>query len=287
MTDDLVLRKIGLMKKNIEKNNICRFVSPSDEFYDDEITIINFVKETEVSTGDKFVTQAIFRIFIVTEGVGSITTVHSTTPLKRGTLFLTFPAAPFSITDEGGLEYIFISFFGTKAYTLLSKCTTKDKRFIKNGLDWLADIWEKTLTEKNNTTLAAKGLIMLSLSAMDAEEQTDLDSDDNDLAKRIERIINDNYTDKELSLAFIAKKLSYNENYVSGVFKKVFGTSIKSYITDLRINNASRLIASGITSVKEIADFCGYNDALYFSKIFRKKTGMPPSEYIRLNGRKT
>ena len=273
------------MKKNIEKNNFCRFVPPSDEFYDDEITIINFVKETEVGTGDRFITQAVFRIFIVTDGVGSVTTVQATTPLKRGTLFLTFPATPFSITDEGGLEYIFISFFGTKAYTLLSKCATKDKRFFKNGLDWLADIWERTLTEKNNTALAAKGLIMLSLSAMDAEEKSDVDNDDNELAKRIERIINDNYTDKELSLAYIANKLSYNENYISGVFKKVFGTGIKGYITDLRINNASRLIASGITSIKEIADFCGYNDALYFSKIFRKKTGLPPSEYVKQHGK--
>lgn len=64
------------------------------------------------------------------------------------------------------------------------------------------------------------------------------------------------------------------------MFKKKFNVTFTAYLTELRLNNAINLINSGFTSIKEIAQLSGFSDALYFSKIFKKNTGLPPIKFI-------
>lgn len=54
---------------------------------------------------------------------------------------------------------------------------------------------------------------------------------------------------------------------------------ISEYVATLRIQQACTLLDQGFTSVKDIAFLCGYNDPLYFSKVFKAKTGVSPREY--------
>lgn len=50
-------------------------------------------------------------------------------------------------------------------------------------------------------------------------------------------------------------------------------------ITDLRMELAQKLLAQKELPVKEIAGRCGYSDQFYFSRIFKKQTGLSPKEY--------
>lgn len=277
--------KIQNMKKN-DRRNLCRFVPLPETSFNDDLTIINFVKESEQPSYKKIVTQAVFRLYLVTAGKGTFSTMQQTTPLSRGSMFITYPATPFTVSDEGGLEFMFISFFGSKAYNLLSSRGIESTNSAENGFFDLIEIWEKVISSKNDTMLAAEGVLLVSLSCMGLKDQTFDAPDKNELAEHIRKLINENYCNNELSLSFLAEKLSYNEKYISTVFKRTFGTTIHDYVTNLRINNALQLIDSGITSVKEISAFCGYNDALYFSKAFRKVINISPSEYIKNNNRK-
>lgn len=54
--------------------------------------------------------------------------------------------------------------------------------------------------------------------------------------------------------------------------------SPKQYLLKVRMDKAKELLASPLT-IEQVASSVGFNDALYFSKQFRKATGMPPSEY--------
>ncbi len=62
-------------------------------------------------------------------------------------------------------------------------------------------------------------------------------------------------------------------------FKKITGTTPTQYIVSLRINNAMNLLEESEYSIEKIANFVGYDNALYFSRLFRKHVGCSPREY--------
>ena len=65
------------------------------------------------------------------------------------------------------------------------------------------------------------------------------------------------------------------------IFKIIYGNrKANKYINTIRIQYACSLPEQGITSVKDISTMCGYSDSLYFSKVFKRKMGLSPKEYI-------
>ena len=105
-------------------------------------------------------------------------------------------------------------------------------------------------------------------------------------AKTIEHIklavsyINDNFCDK-ISIDEIAAFSGYSRSHLSREFKKVTGFSIVDYINNCRCDKARGLIASGKYSVFEAASLCGFDDASYFAKTYKKLLGHPPSAKIK------
>lgn len=65
-------------------------------------------------------------------------------------------------------------------------------------------------------------------------------------------------------------------------FKKVFNTSPKQYILNLRMNNAQNLLETTSYSIAEIAAIVGYDNPYYFSRLFHKQKGQPPTDYRKL-----
>lgn len=82
-----------------------------------------------------------------------------------------------------------------------------------------------------------------------------------------------------LSINHIARSLGYHRTHLSKMFRVVTGLSPIQYLLRIRMERAAQLLQEGELSVKQVASFVGYNDALYFSKQFRKWSGQSPSEY--------
>jgi AraC-like DNA-binding protein len=92
------------------------------------------------------------------------------------------------------------------------------------------------------------------------------------------------HPDRALSLEEAAAMAGRSPSTVSRIFKKVTGRSFKQYRQNYRLELAASLLAASPTRpVSEIAGLVGYEDALYFSRIFRKFFGVSPSVY-RQNG---
>lgn len=64
-------------------------------------------------------------------------------------------------------------------------------------------------------------------------------------------------------------------------FKEKMGVSPLQYILEIRLDNAKQLLRAADYSINEIATIVGYDNALYFSRLFRKHVGVPPREYRR------
>lgn len=62
-------------------------------------------------------------------------------------------------------------------------------------------------------------------------------------------------------------------------FKMYTGTTPKQFILQKRINNAETLLQNKQYNIKEIAQIIGYDNPLYFSRIFQRTKGISPSEY--------
>ena len=67
--------------------------------------------------------------------------------------------------------------------------------------------------------------------------------------------------------------------YFSKLFKEEAGENFIDYLTGLRIARARELLADPARTVKDISRMVGYADPNYFSRIFKKQTGMTPREY--------
>ena len=100
------------------------------------------------------------------------------------------------------------------------------------------------------------------------------------VAERLLHYLNENYT-RPLSSQEIKDVFEMNFDYMNRAFSKLTDAPIFTYLNTLRIYNAQQLIATTDLPFQEIAYLVGIDDRYYFSKLFRKKTGMSPSEYYK------
>ena len=94
----------------------------------------------------------------------------------------------------------------------------------------------------------------------------------------IKSYININYF-KDISLRQISKEFYMNESYLSDLFKRETGSSFSNYLSNIRIDQSKVLLMQDDLKIQDIAEMVGYSDSRYFIKVFRKFTGMTPSEY--------
>lgn len=95
--------------------------------------------------------------------------------------------------------------------------------------------------------------------------------------------IRDNYYDFDLSVDSIAEILDISGSHLSRTFKKETDYTVLSYITQYRIRKAKVLLSDYRNKVYEVSSLVGYRDNTYFSSIFKKITGISPSEYQACN----
>ena len=91
------------------------------------------------------------------------------------------------------------------------------------------------------------------------------------------------YADPNLMLQDVAGEVGMSQSHFSTVFAQETGITFTQYLTALRIGKAKELLSATAMRSSEIAFAVGYNDAHYFSYLFKKQTGMTPSEYRKTN----
>ena len=83
----------------------------------------------------------------------------------------------------------------------------------------------------------------------------------------------------DLSLEEVAEAINVSPSYLSRMFKDVRGENYINYLTDMRLARARELLKNPRTPIKEISAEVGFNDQNYFSRIFKNKFGMTPTEF--------
>ncbi|WP_176835506.1 MULTISPECIES: helix-turn-helix domain-containing protein [unclassified Paenibacillus] len=104
------------------------------------------------------------------------------------------------------------------------------------------------------------------------------------LLDKIVAYIHDHFQDPNISLYAIASHFNLSESYLSQFFKEQSGETFSSYLEQLRISLACRLIAQGSLSIDNIAVQAGYNSTHSFRRAFKRTMGVSPSSYKEMQG---
>ncbi len=102
--------------------------------------------------------------------------------------------------------------------------------------------------------------------------------------EQIRAVIIRNYARSDFELDEAIRELPLNYDYLRKLFKKEMGSTPLEYMTNLRMKKAETMLTAMWTkdySVTEIAQLCGFDDALYFSRVFKKHFGCSPSIFAK------
>lgn len=100
------------------------------------------------------------------------------------------------------------------------------------------------------------------------------------VVKNVQEYIKRNLGSK-LSLNQVADVFNFSPNYLSHLFSKVAKVNYVEYITEIKITTAKEMMVRGEGRIYEISQKLGYESAFYFSKVFKKVTGLSPRDYMQ------
>lgn len=102
-----------------------------------------------------------------------------------------------------------------------------------------------------------------------------------EIVLQVDSYIKENYA-KDINTTSIAEHFNFTPAYLSKLFREYRSVTPSIYVIQIRIEKAKELLQSNQNcKIKEVAAYVGYEDPLYFSKVFKKMTGLSPKEYAK------
>lgn len=110
----------------------------------------------------------------------------------------------------------------------------------------------------------------------------DLVSDDTSsrITREIRNFLADNIAQSDISMTVLSEKFGFNGDYLRRIFKEDFGVTPMEYLENLRLSHAKQLLVKmPIYTVEEVGELCGFTDRFYFSRFFKRHTGLSPQKF--------
>ncbi len=101
------------------------------------------------------------------------------------------------------------------------------------------------------------------------------------LIAEVKKSVAEQYADPNLSLQSLSENSPFSSVYLGRIFRRMEGCSVSSYINNVRMKQAAKLLTETHLSVNEIAQACGVENINYMYTLFKKHYGMTPGEYKR------
>ena len=144
-----------------------------------------------------------------------------------------------------------------------------------------ADDVERAVRRAAAQSEAQRQLEAVAASSADLLDSADSYDKTNLLMGKVKKYLQHNYMACDISLDSVSAILNLNSAYFSTLFKRTFGVNFLDYMTELRMEAAKNLLADPLRSTAEVAGMVGYESANYFTRAFKKKVGMTPTDYRR------
>ena len=192
-------------------------------------------------------------------------------------------AGAYDMKKMPGFQALFVlepHYFQNHRFCSQLKLKAGDFTFVQQQIHTMMEEYNRKEEGWKDLLLSSFRMFCVTLSRY---YNTDTVSQNNAFIKLADAVtyIEKNYC-QNLSTEELSGIAGYSERQFLRLFRSVFSTTPGLYITELRMKKAQKLLKSGTLSIGETAWRCGYDDQNYFSRAFKKHTGMTPTEYQSL-----
>jgi len=101
------------------------------------------------------------------------------------------------------------------------------------------------------------------------------------ISMEIQKHLEENYANPDISLLYLAETFSLNQAYLSSLFKKTMGYTWSAYLEQIRIRKAEILLTDGKISAKDVCAMVGFSNYDTFRRSFKRINGVSPGEYTK------
>ncbi len=129
--------------------------------------------------------------------------------------------------------------------------------------------------------------LMEKFSTQPLEPVTEIaqNSTDNEFLKKMNQIIEENFSNSELNVDFLAERLNISRSGLFAKIRTLADVTPNEMIQIVRLKRAAQLLHEGGHMVSEVGYMVGFTNPSYFSKCFQKQFGIRPAEYMKSNGK--
>jgi AraC-like DNA-binding protein len=230
----------------------------------------------------------------VLRGKGTLTANGCQHPFKQNDIYMVFPGMAYSfkidLCENAVLFWVGFSGGEAESYLEYAGITQGNPVLELHQYDTFSQLFAKLLSESRNSyagDINRSGILNMMFSEVveneDIKSKTSnsMDSTYNKSYYSIQKaikFINDNYS-KEIALTDIAASVGMEESYFCRLFKRAMNVSPWNFLMRVRMEKACGLLTNTTKSIREIASATGFQDPLYFSKVFKKYSKRSPLAY--------
>ena len=230
-----------------------------------------------------------YLIHLVVSGKGTFEVGGHTFEVIPGDLFFARPSQLIRYTadEQQPWEYSWVGFNGACAHKLAAQLPFTDERPVHHTSDpegmrtALTNIYSSRGLQPQDEA-AMVGYLYLFISSLmkeTSESKPHNTSSSSQYVLNAIKYIQFNYS-HDISIDDVAKSVGVSRSHLYRVFMLNVGKSPIDYLTEYRINEACKLLRAGNLSIAEVAISVGFFDQFYFSRVFKRAKGVPPSKYL-------
>jgi len=228
-----------------------------------------------------------YQIIYITKGRGVFESNHRTHVVVPGSIMIVFPGVPHFYKPEyevGWSEY-WVGFKGPYVDTLCQQGFLSPRKplyevGLQNSLLAIyTQILELVQNQRPLFQVRASSHVLTLIAEILAHERKNVQyTHSEQLVERAKFLMEENIY-SEINLNAIGEVLGVSTSHLNAVFKSYTSMTPYQYFISIKIRKAKELLEAGSLAIKEVAFRLGFDDQYYFSRLFKKKAGIPPSRW--------
>ncbi len=228
-----------------------------------------------------------YQLIYITKGQGVFETRGNTYAVSPGTILFIFPGIHHAYRpqhDVGWTEY-WVGFRGPYIDILQDEgFFTPDTSMYDVGLQnslltLYAQILDQLRSQEPFYQLKAASYVLTLIAEILSFQRKTIQYSHSEQLVEKAKFLMEEHIYGEINLNAICERIGVSTSHLNEVFKSYTGMTPYQYFIGIKIHKAKELLEKGDQTIKEIAFRLGFNDQYYFSRLFKKKTGISPSHW--------
>lgn len=225
----------------------------------------------------------VYSLHYVLSGRGYVEVDGKVIAVEAGQSFLIFPVEQYYYypDERDPWEYVWIDFYGSQVEHLLSFTDFRKDSPVVTPSEKVQEFFDVKVDDANHIRKKEQETAKLHflLTCFFRDRVVLAPDRKKEYLKVANEYISNSYWRSDFGIADVSDAMHIDRTYLYRLFKEEYGVSPLTYLTKYRIEKACELLRETTMEIQIIAASVGYEDALYFSKKFRKVKGTSPSAY--------